>query len=162
MGYSFSKASLAARAKLLPCLQVFVDRLIEEIDFKILDATRGRAAQRKAQAQGNSKVGFGNSAHNYVPALAVDLFPAPYNWPDDKLLTAKEKKEARDAFLRMGKLGLAIPSKHNILGPDGKPLVLRWGGDWNMDGNTSDGWDMPHFEIHPWRNFRKFTKLYED
>lgn len=160
--FKFSQVSLQSRAKLIPCLQTVVDRAIEVIDFKILDATRGRAAQTKAFKQGHSKVSFGNSAHNWVPALAMDLFPAPYHWPDDKLLTRAEQKEAREAFVRMGEVVLAIPAKFNIQAPDGNPLVLRWGGDWNMDGNLSDGWDMPHFEIHPWREFRKFSKLYED
>lgn len=164
MAYKFSKASLAARAKMHPLLQKIVDEAIKVIDFKILDATRGRAAQTKAFLQGNSKAKFGQSAHNYVPAVAGDLFPAPYMWPDDKNLTAEQRKIARQAFLNMGNvIGYYDPKtgKGKGLAKELK-IPLRWGGDWNMDGNTSDGWDMPHFELHPWRDYAAKSKLYED
>lgn len=140
--FTFSKASKASRAKLHPLLRSIVDEAIKEIDFKILDATRGRAAQIRAFLQGTSKAKFGQSAHNYVPAIAVDLFPAPYDW------------ENREAFIRLSKVILRIAKE--------KGIPLRWGGDWNMDGNLSDGWDMPHFELHPWREYAKQSKLYED
>lgn len=142
MSFSFSKASLASRKKLMKPLQEIVDEAIKEIDFKILDATRGRAAQEKAFAQGHSKVHFGDSAHNYVPAIAMDLFPAPYDWNN------------RTAFIALSKIILRIAAA--------KGYKLRWGGDWNGDGNLSDGWDMPHFELHPWRTYAKKSKLYED
>ena len=142
MPFNFSKASKASRAKLHPQLKLLVDEAIKEIDFKILDSTRGRAAQEKAFRQGNSKARFGDSAHNYVPAIAVDLFPAPYDWDD------------RQAFINLSKVILRIAKE--------KGIPLRWGGDWNMDGNLSDGWDMPHFELHPWRTWAKKSKLYED
>lgn len=151
MTFIFGKESKLARAKLMPCMQKVADAALAEgvIDFRILDASRGRLAQEKAKALGHSTVGFGNSAHNWVPALAMDLFPAPYSW------------ENRQAFITLAKVVLAMPAKHNILGPDGKQIRLRWGGDWNGDGNLSDGWDMPHYELHPWRDYRKYTKLYE-
>jgi peptidoglycan LD-endopeptidase CwlK len=138
----FGTASLASRAKLHPKLQELVDAAIKEIDFKILDATRGRAAQEKAFAQGNSKAKFGQSAHNYVPAIAADLFPAPYDWNN------------RQAFINLSKVVLRIAKEKNI--------PIRWGGDWNGDGNLSDGWDMPHYELTPWREWAKQSKLYED
>lgn len=152
--FIFGTASKASRAKLHPLLQKFVDELIKEIDFKILDATRGRAAQTKAYNTGKSKAKFGQSAHNYVPAVAVDLFPAPYIWPDDKTATAAQRKAAAAAFKELGEKGLAVAKRLGI--------PIRWGGDWNMDGDktTSDSWDQPHFELHPWRKYA--TTLYED
>lgn len=138
----FSKASLASIKKLHPLLRGVVEEAIKEIDFKVLDATRGRAAQTKAFLQGTSKAKFGQSAHNYIPAIAVDLFPAPYDW------------ENRQAFINLSKVILRIAKARGV--------PLRWGGDWNMDGNLSDGWDMPHFELHPWREYAKQSKLYED
>ena len=144
MSFSFSKASKASRAKLHPLLRSIVDEAIKEVDFKILDATRGRAAQTKAYRQGHSKATFGNSAHNYVPAIAMDLFPAPYDWDNLK------------AFDDMARIVLRIAKE--------KGIPLRWGGDWNMDGKktTSDAWDKPHFELHPWREYAKKSKLYEE
>lgn len=140
--FKFGTASLASRKKLMRPLQEIVDEAIKEIDFKILDSTRGRAAQTKAFKQGNSKATFGNSAHNYVPAVAVDLFPAPYNWDD------------RQSFIKLSKVILRIAKE--------KGIPIRWGGDWNGDGNLSDGWDMPHYELTPWREWAKKSKLYED
>lgn len=141
---SFGSASLSSRAKLHPKLQLIVDEAIKEIDFKILDATRGRAAQEKAFKQGNTKAHFGDSAHNYVPAIAMDLFPAPYDWDNTKAFEALSV-----VILRIAKA---------------KDIPIRWGGDWQMDGNktTSDNWDKPHYELHKWRDWAKQSKLYED
>jgi len=140
----FSATSNAAKKKLLPELQIILDEAIKEIDFKILDATRGRMAQEKAVAQGHSKVHFGNSAHNYVPAVAVDLFPAPYDWNNTQ------------SFIKLHEVINRIAIS--------KGIKLRWGGDWNMDGSktTTDNWDKPHYELHPWRDWAaKRSKLYE-
>lgn len=147
----FGTASLASREKLHPILRQVVDAAIEVIDFRILDSTRGRADQERAFATGKSKARFGQSAHNYVPAIAVDLFPAPYDWNN------------RDSFTALSKVILAMPAKLGLRDSLGRPVVLRWGGDWNMDGakTTSDGWDMPHYELHEWRAWAKSSKLYE-
>lgn len=139
----FSATSLKARDQLHPLLQKLVDEAIKEMDFKILDATRGEAAQEKAFRQGHSKVRFGNSAHNYVPAIAMDLFPAPYDWDN------------KEAFKKL---------QLEIIRPIAKRLniPIRQGIDWNGDGNIADGWDMPHVELHPWRDWAKKSKLFKD
>lgn len=141
---SFGTASKRSRAQLHPKLREIVDEAIKEIDFKILDAVRGRAAQEKAFKQGNTKAHFGQSAHNYVPAIAMDLFPAPYDW------------DSTASFDKLSKVIMRIAKE--------KGIPLRWGGDWNMDGNktTSDNWDKPHYELTPWRDWAKSSKLYED
>lgn len=148
--FHFSTSSLAALAKCHPHLQAIAQAAIRTVDFKVLDSTRGRDAQERAFSGGFSKVQFGNSAHNYVPAIAFDLFPAPYDWKD------------RQSFIDLAEIILRLPEKLSLQGLDGKPLILRWGGDWNMDGNIKDGWDMPHFEMHPWRKWSKKSKLYDD
>jgi len=122
-------------------LQEIANEAIKEIDFKVLDATRGRADQERAFAAGRSKAHFGQSAHNYVPAIAYDLFPAPYDWNN------------RQSFIDLSKVILRIAKDRGI--------PIRWGGDWNMDGNLSDGWDMPHYELHKWQDWAKKSKLYE-
>lgn len=143
-GFNFSSASRASIAKLHPKLRAIVEEAIKEIDFKVLDSTRGRAAQTKAFMQGNSKAKFGQSAHNYVPAIAMDLFPAPYDWTN---------------IAAFDRLAVVI---RRIAKEQGTPI--RWGGDWNMDGDKtkSDAWDKPHFELHPWRDWAKGSKLFED
>lgn len=148
--FHFSGTSLAALSKCHPHLQAIAQAAIREVDFKVLDSTRGRDAQERAVAGGFSKVHFGKSAHNYVPAIAFDLFPAPYDWKN------------KQAFIRLSEVILPLPKKLKLKGLDGKPLVLRWGGDWDMNGDIRDGWDMPHFELHPWREWAKESKLFED
>lgn len=138
---SFGAASLAALSKCHPKLQFIANAAIKEIDFRILDATRGRDAQERAFATGKSKVRFGQSAHNYVPAIAFDLFPAPYDWNN------------RQSFIDLSKVILRIGKEQGI--------PLRWGGDWNGDGNLSDGWDMPHYELTPWRTWAHESHLFE-
>lgn len=141
----FGTQSKKQLAKALPQLQAVLKEAILHVDFKILDATRGRHAQERAFRQGHSKAHFGDSAHNYVPSIAVDLFPAPYDWDN--------KKAFADLYHAM----MAASKKLNI--------PIRSGLDWNMDGlgpRDTDNWDGGHYELHPWRSFRSQSKLFED
>lgn len=131
----FDAASFKELQNAHPLLQAVLVEARKEIAFRILDSTRGEADQNAAFARGTSKAKFGQSAHNYVPAVAVDLFPAPYKWDD------------KQAFLDLAKVMMRISKE--------KKISIRWGGDWNMDGSTKDGWDFPHYELHPWRNYAK-------
>lgn len=144
---SFGVQSKAALAALHPDLQRILTAAIKKIDFRILDAIRGKAAQERAFAQGHSKAHFGQSAHNYEPAVACDLFPAPYDWNNRKAFRALYDVIGRyDPKTGKGK-GLALEMK----------IPLRCGIDWNMDDDvtTSDSWDGGHYELHPWRSFAK-------
>lgn len=141
---TFSSRSLRARAELHPKLQAIVDDAIKSIDFVILDAQRGRAEQEKAFKAGNSKAHFGQSAHNYVPAVALDLCPFPIDFND----AAK--------FRDIAKVVMASAKKLDI--------PLRWGGDWDMDGDWKDErfLDWGHFELNPWREWAKKSTLISD
>lgn len=146
---NFGASSQAALSKCHPKLQQIANAAIAVIDFRILDSTRGRDAQERAFAAGKSKAHFGQSAHNWNPAIAFDLFPAPYDWNNRQSFIDLWKVIGWNNGAGKGAglaLSLAIP--------------LRWGGDWNMDGNTSDGWDLPHYELHPWRTWAKQSKLF--
>lgn len=141
----FGKESLRNLNNAHPEIQRWLKEGIKIIDFKVLDSIRGQAAQNKAFREGFSKAKFGSSAHNYSPSIAVDLFPDPYNWHNKK------------SFIDLYKvLGAYNSSTKEGTGLAKKLLVpIRWGGDWNMDGNFSDGWDFPHYELHPWRTWSK-------
>lgn len=104
----FGTASKAALAKCHALLQDIANEAIKEIDFRVLDATRGRDDQERAFATGKSKARFGQSAHNYVPAIAFDLFPAPYDWNN------------RQSFISLSKVILRLGKE--------KGVPLRWGG----------------------------------
>lgn len=152
----FGTASKKQLARALPAMQKLLNAAIKEVDFKILESTRGRHAQEKAVLTGHSKVHFGNSAHNYEPSVAVDLFPAPYIWPDDKTKTAAQRQQAQKAFEHLYAVMSRIAKEQGI--------KIRCGIDFNMDGSrtTNDSWDAGHYELHPWRDWAKKSKLFED
>ncbi|SRR6266403_420071 len=149
--FHFGSESQKNRAELHPLLERIVDEAIKTVDFMILDGSRTKAEQEKFFAKGTSKVHFGQSAHNWSPAIAMDLFPAPYDWNN------------KQSFIDLSKVILAIPKKLGLISPiDGKIVVLRWGGDFNMDGSktTTDAWDAGHYELHHWRDYAKLSKPY--
>ncbi|ESZ60633.1 hypothetical protein NL532_23970 [Mesorhizobium sp. C120A] len=150
---SFSSASAASVAKAHPKMQAILNEAIKRIDFRVLDSTRGRAAQTKAFLTGHSKAKFGQSAHNYAPSIAVDLFPAPYDWKNRAAFVALYNTIGfYDPATNKGK-GIALEMK----------IGVRCGLDWHMDGvNPGDDWDGGHYELHPWRDWAKQSHLVED
>lgn len=137
----FDDASAKRLAAALPPLQDVMNEARQSCEFRILDSQRGKAAQEEAFKKGNSKAHFGQSPHNWSPAVAVDVFPAPFSWNNAK------------AFDNCARIVLDVSKRLKV--------PIRWGGDWNMDGNPSDGWDKPHFELHPWREWAKQCKPYQ-
>lgn len=145
----FSERSLKARKELHPLLQKLVDAAIKKSDFVIVDGSRGRAEQEAAFAAGRSKVHFGNSAHNWKPAVAMDIYPAPIPQNMD---TKAYRAKLKDLQL-------------NVLKPIAAELGIdiRQGIDFNRNGVlTDDGFvDLPHVELHPWRSYAKQSKPLE-
>lgn len=110
-------------------------------DFTVICGHRDKAGQDAALRAKTTKVSFPNSAHNQLPAYAIDVIPYPFtNWEDPEML--KGWKRIADAMF-------AAAKDLNV--------QIRWGGDFNRDGDktTFDAWDKPHFELHPWRSFVK-------
>ena len=104
-----------------------------ETDFTVICGHRDKAGQDAAIAAGTSKVRYPNSAHNQMPSCAIDVIPYPFLGWDDK---AGWRKIA-DAMLAAAKeCGVSI----------------RWGGG---IPDAKFNWDMPHFELHPWRDYKK-------
>ena len=107
--------------------------------FRVICGYRGEREQARAFAIGASKAKFGQSPHNFVPSLAIDVAPGwegPLKWSDTKGFEAVGR-----AFVATAK-ELKIP--------------IRWGADWDMDGKTTDEKfvDFPHIELHPWRTYK--------
>jgi hypothetical protein len=141
----FSKTSLLRLRQAHPELRRLMVMAIREFNFIIADSQRGRIAQERAFATGHSKVRFGQSAHNWTPSLALDLWPAPFD-PETPI----------EMFYK-----LQIEVIKPIAAQLGIPI--RQGIDFNMDGNLSnDKWDdLPHIELHPWRDYAKRAELFE-
>jgi len=129
----FGKTSRARLATCHPDLQRVMNEVIKHYDCSIICGHRGRAAQQLAFETGKSKARFGESPHNFTPALAVDVVPYPIDWSDTSRMTHFA------GFV----LGVA-----EMLG-----IELRWGGDWDRDTHLSDNRfdDFPHFELAGWR-----------
>lgn len=140
----FSKASADRLSHAHPLLQHLMNEAIKQADFVILDSQRGRADQEKAVKAGNSKVHYGDSAHNWTPALALDIAPYPIDWNDSKRFTDLQINVILPTAKRLG-------------------IPIRQGVDFNMNGNlTDDKWDdLPHVELNPWREFAKKAEPFD-
>ncbi len=118
-----------------PLLQRLFADVAAKTPIRILDGQRGRAAQERAFALGNSRAHFGQSAHNWTPAIALDVVPLPLDWSD----TA-----------RFATLAATVKATAVALG-----IRIAWGGDW------AHLKDMPHYELDPWRDFAKSARPFE-
>lgn len=147
---TFGARSKRERATIDPRLVAVLDHVIPHTDFTILKGRRGRADQDEAKATGASNVDWPDSNHNCpipedgVPreewredpdglSRAVDVAPWPIDWNDQRqfaYLAGRLVQAGKDMGIR-----------------------IRWGGDWNEDGQGV--WrdprerflDMPHIEV---------------
>ena len=109
------------------------EEVIKHWDCTILQGVRPKEEQDEYFRTGRSKVQWPNSKHNVLnpgdKSRAVDVAPYPIDWNDTRRF---------DYFAGFVK-GIAIS----------KGVTLRWGGDWDSDGDQSDQTfnDLPHFEI---------------
>jgi hypothetical protein len=110
-------------------LQDILMEAIKYYDFAVICGHRGEEEQNKAFHEGRSKLKFPQSKHNQNPSKAVDVVPYPINWND----------ESRFFYLAGLIKGIASSMGH----------VIRWGGDWDGDGDFNDQSfiDLPHFEL---------------
>jgi peptidoglycan LD-endopeptidase CwlK len=102
-----------------------VNELIKIMDVTIIEGLRTKERQDELVKSGASKTKFSK----HIEGKALDLSPYPIDW------------ENRDGFYYMGGMirGIAQQLGHNI----------RFGGDWNSDGDTKDNNfdDLVHIEI---------------
>lgn len=123
----FSKRSNDNLAEAHPLLQQVMQEAIKDFDFTVIEGYRGKEEQEKAFKEKKSKARFGQSPHNFKPALAVDVMP----YPD----AFKAKAEVWDA------MGAAILAAAERIG-----VKVTWGRDFK--GLV----DKPHFELTDWRD----------
>mgnify|MGYP001583872200 CR=1 FL=1 len=134
----FSQRSLSNLATCHVDLQILFNEVIKTFDCIVTEGYRNKEAQEKAFLSGNSKVHFPYGKHNQTPSNAVDVYPFPINFDDEKLA------------LWFGGYVLGIAQK---LRDEGKIThAIRWGGSWNGIGKLNTGNvlnDTGHFEIVP-------------
>lgn len=150
MTFKLSARSLRSYNELHPMLKKLVDEVLKEADITLVDGSRGRAEQEMALKNGFSKVPFGQSAHNFKPAIAMDVYASPIPSPIDQPQYIKKLITLQMDIIRPTAKRLSIP--------------IRQGLDWNMNGILTDEKfrDYPHVELHPWRQWAKEAHLIED
>ena len=102
-----------------------LNELIKIMDVTIIEGLRSKQRQEILLKEGKTKTKFSK----HIEGKAVDLAPYPIEWED------------RDRFHYMGGMIRGIAKQLNI--------NVRWGGDWDSDGETRDNRfdDLVHVEI---------------
>lgn len=120
-------------SELHPILQHYLDRVLHEVaDISLTCGHRGQKEQNEAFENNFSKVRWPHGKHNQLPSIAVDLQPYPYPKNNSKLAQG---------------LGYIMGRMIQMAAADG--ITLRWGGDWDKDGDVTDQNfdDLFHIEI---------------
>ncbi len=122
-----------SHARLMTChtrLQGIFQEVAQHVDTSIICGHRNELEQHTAFITDRSQVDWPNSKHNSEPSIAVDAAVYPIRWNDT----------GRQRWFAGLVCGIAL-----MLGPD---FELRWGGDWDGDPDTKNGWeDLWHFEL---------------
>jgi len=155
----FGKTSRARLVTLCPELRRVAYDAIRVIDFSVIETERCEIAQNRYVDTGVSTVRWPNSKHNvckgrlepeamdlwpYVPAFGA-LSGHPAQITDIAVESGRTPIEVRDfvykAFARLAGVVEACGIARGY--------EVRWGGDWDGDGNLidQDFHDLPHFEL---------------
>ncbi len=106
--------------------------LHEVCDISLITGHRREYEQNQMFDQGFSHLRWPDGKHNRIPSLAVDMQPYPRPADTPKLWAA---------------LGYMAGRGEDIA--KGMGLTLRWGGDWDKDGDLTDQNfdDLFHWEL---------------
>ena len=123
--YKFGKRSKERLKGVDHRLIKVLDELIKVMDVTIIEGLRSKQRQKELLEKGATKVKYSR----HMEGKAVDLAPYPIDWDN------------RDGFNYMG--GMIRGIAHQL------GLKIRWGGDWNSDGDVKDNGfdDLVHIEI---------------
>jgi len=126
--------SLEVFETLDPRLQAWCDIMLQDVaDISLVYGYRNEELQTILFDNDLSQLRFPDSKHNRKPSLAVDLQPYPRPLKDNKLWGALGYLAGR---------GVSVAEELGI--------TLRWGGDWDRDGDLTDQNfnDLFHWEIY--------------
>ncbi len=138
MVYRFSQKSEERLKTLHPDMARVVRRALgfQVMDFTVLETLRDHARQELMVKNGASKtMDSRHLANRNGLAEAADLLPYPYN------VNGIDVWQDKQRFAVLAGLMYAAAAIENV--------EIRWGGDWDFDGNNADSTfhDMPHFEL---------------
>ena len=114
-------------------LQRLMTRLRDEAgDISLVSGHRGEIEQDQLFLSGASTKRYPDSKHNSWPSKAVDFQPHPYPTNEKKL---------------WGALGYLAGRAFGLAKEEG--IKIRWGGDWNGDGDLTNQKfdDLFHIEV---------------
>jgi len=118
-----------------PALQAIVRWASEFVSLEVREGHRPGVRQRELFLQGKTKINYPpGGKHCRVPSEAADIYATPI--PRD----LNDPRWIRQLYYMAGMLrGLA----------ESQNVKIRWGGDWDRDGNTRDQTfnDLVHFEV---------------
>ena len=145
----FGRQSLHRLRTMVPRLQALFSRVVSAYDCTILCGHRGREAQNKAFREGRSKLEWPDGDHNEYPSEAGDVAPWPVKW-GGRLLELDDagkpriNRENLQALLRFYHFAGFVQGTAREMG-----IPIRWGGDWDRDGDLQDQsfYDLFHIEI---------------
>ena len=123
--YKFGKRSRERLKGVDTKLVNVLNELIKMMDITVIEGLRSAERQKELLAKGATKVKYSK----HMEGKAVDIAPYPIDW------------ENRDGFYYMGGMVRGIAKQ---LGID-----IRFGGDWDSDGDTKDNNfdDLVHIEL---------------
>jgi len=123
--YKFGKRSRKRLKGVDARLVNVLNELIKIMDVTVIEGLRSAERQEELLAKGATKVKYSK----HMEGKAVDICPYPIDWDD------------RDRFHYMGGMIRGIAKQLN--------LNVRWGGDWDSDGEVKDNNfdDLVHIEI---------------
>lgn len=138
--YPLSKSGQERFSQLHPLLQKVVGEYLYYKDLSITEGHRSKEKQEQYKKSGASKASFGHSPHNYLPSLAVDIYPYPVPTilkNGNKVIDDNSKEWDIQA-----QLFLLIAKENGI--------EVEWGGSWKSLV------DKPHFQLGSNNNWRKY------
>ena len=133
--YSFGHRSTEMLSTAHILLRGVAHRALEltACDFAIVQGHRDKDGQDIALSTGKTQLEWPNSKHNSLPSIALDFcaYPDPYN-PHPKMMAR---------YYLIAGAWYAAAKEFD--------LELRWGGDWDGDGDMMDQTfdDLGHVEI---------------
>ena len=148
----FSRRSKNALSSCDDDLQRVFNEVVQVFDCTVLVGHRGETDQNEAFRKGRSKLRWPFGKHNRVPSYAVDARPHPF---DHQALPLKFRVLAGEAEPAEVKRYLkAVNHLAYFAGwvcavARAKGIVIRWGGDWDLDTQVADNQfdDLFHFEL---------------
>lgn len=138
--FPLSKKGNERLSQLHPDLQKIIKEYLFYKDLSITEGYRDEKTQNEYKKKGTSNASFGQSPHNYLPSLAVDIYPYPVPTilkNGNKVIddNSKEWDIQAQLFMEIAKnLGIQI----------------EWGGTWKSLV------DKPHFQLGCNNNWKHF------